>query len=129
MRLADARQSYYDFSQKASDIVRQLGFAGIALIWLFKTDVDGRWTVPVGLLPAVVCIVTGLAFDLLHYVVAAVIWGAYARRKEKTLGEAEEFKADSRLNWPSLFFYYGKIAAMVTAYVIFIIPFVVCRLR
>jgi len=42
MKLAQARGHYEYFSGKASDISRQLGFAGIALIWVFKTQVEDQ---------------------------------------------------------------------------------------
>ncbi len=38
MKLSDYRETYYEFSGKLSDVSRQLSFAGIALIWLFKLD-------------------------------------------------------------------------------------------
>ena len=41
MKLKDAREIYYFYSGKTSDLVRQLGLAGIAVIWLFKYDVQG----------------------------------------------------------------------------------------
>lgn len=41
MKLKDAREHYYFYSGKTSDLVRQLGLAGIAVIWLFKSDVQG----------------------------------------------------------------------------------------
>jgi hypothetical protein len=34
----DYRKTSYEFSGKASDASRQLAFAAIAVIWLFKTD-------------------------------------------------------------------------------------------
>jgi hypothetical protein len=45
------RQDFYDFSGKASDASRQLAFAAIAVIWLFKTDTtSGQPTIPHGLI-------------------------------------------------------------------------------
>jgi len=41
MKLKDAREIYYFYSGKTSDLVRQLGLAGIAVIWLFKYDAQG----------------------------------------------------------------------------------------
>jgi hypothetical protein len=36
--VADYQKDSYEFSGKASEISRQLAFAAIAVIWLFKTD-------------------------------------------------------------------------------------------
>lgn len=46
MKLQDVRSTYYELSGKTSDLVRQLGFAGIALIWLFRTDLAGQPRIP-----------------------------------------------------------------------------------
>lgn len=128
MRLSDVRQTYYDHSGKASEIVRQLGFAGIALVWLFKTGADGRWLVPRDLLPAAVCIAIGLSLDLLHYFVGAVVWGVYGRYRERCgTSEDEEFLVHPKLNWPANVFYFGKITFILVAYIVFIIPFFICR--
>lgn len=35
MTLSDYLASYYELSGKASDVSRQLAFAGIAVIWVF----------------------------------------------------------------------------------------------
>jgi len=44
MNLQDYRDDFYTYSGKASDISRQLAFAGIAIIWIFKKEVPA--TVP-----------------------------------------------------------------------------------
>lgn len=38
MKLQDYRQKFYDQAEKTSDVVRNLGFAGIAIIWVFKIE-------------------------------------------------------------------------------------------
>ena len=83
MKLEDARENYYYYSQKTSEIVRQLGFAGIAVIWVFKTEVEGKIVVPPELLSAGKLIVIGLGFDLLHYVAGTLAWGVFNGIKER----------------------------------------------
>lgn len=90
MQLKDTRESYQFFSGKASEIVRQLGFAGIAVIWVFKVTVGDRQVVPPELLPAGILLVSGLTLDLLHYVTGTLIWGVYNRSKEKQLNAESE---------------------------------------
>lgn len=90
MKLEDTRESYQFFSGKASEIVRQLGFAGIAVIWVFKVTVGDRQVVPPELLPAGILLVSGLTLDLLHYVIGTLIWGIYNRSKEKQLNAETE---------------------------------------
>lgn len=117
MKLQDVREAYYSNTGKLSDIVRQLAFAGIAIVWIFKTDVGGRPTVPPDLISAAILLVSGLTLDLLHYVAGSLIWGIYNRVKERGgQGEDADFKAPAQLNWPLLFFFWSKTAVMALAY-------------
>jgi hypothetical protein len=80
----DYRKDFYEFSAKASDITRQLAFAAIAVIWLFKTDTTtGQITIPPDLIWPGILIVAALAADLLQYVAASLIWGGYAYYLER----------------------------------------------
>lgn len=128
MKLKDARENYYYYSQKTSEIVRQLGFAGIALVWVFKNDVEGRQTVPSELLPAALLIVIGLGVDLLQYVAGSLIWGIYNGLKERAeTKEGTEFLAPRPINWPTLVLFWVKTIMMIFAY-IYILRFLVYRL-
>ena len=118
MRLSDVRAAYGEYSGKASDIARQLGFAGIALIWLFRTEVAGQPQIPDALLAPGLMIVIALTFDLLQYVSGAIVWSAYNRRAERQgRSQEEEFEAPPAMNWPALFFFWGKVAFLALAYV------------
>ena len=128
MKLENVRENYQYFSQKTSEIVRQLGFAGIAVVWIFKTDVAGRPVVPAELMPAAKLIVIGLGLDLLHYVIGTLVWGIYTGIKERA-GTKEEtkFMAPRPINWATLLFFWAKIIVMVIAY-IYILRFLASRL-
>jgi hypothetical protein len=117
MKPEDVRSAYKDYTGKASDIVRQLGFAGIALIWLFRTDVGGKPVVTEELFRAGFLIIVALACDLLQYVAGSLVWGIYNRRIERDgYPEDENFTASRRLNWPTLMFFWGKIVCIAAAY-------------
>lgn len=117
MKLKESREIYYFNSGKASDIVRQLALAGIALIWIFKTDIAGQPRLPTELVWPAILIVIGLGIDLLQYVVASIIWGTFGRQKEKSgVGIEEEFEAPRELNWPGLVFYGAKVSVIGLAY-------------
>lgn len=117
MNLEDSRNNYSYFSSETSRIVRQLGFAGIGIIWLFKTNVDGRQTIPFELVKPALIITVGLALDLLHYIAGTIVWGAFNRYQEKAgINEEEEFLAPKQINWPGNTFFWLKIIAMVVAY-------------
>ncbi|WP_349792730.1 hypothetical protein ABQY74_020375 [Xanthomonas sp. WHRI 7064] len=116
MNLKGALDNYYYHSGKASDIVRQLALGAIAIIWLFQTTDGGARVLPAALFLPLKLIVGALAADLLQYVVAGFLWGAFHRSKEKKLGENDAFKAPRTINWPAILFYYDKVALVVLAY-------------
>ncbi|HSU16310.1 hypothetical protein [Longimicrobium sp.] len=116
--LAEARESYYTLSGKASDAVRQLGFAGIAVIWVFKSETRGAVSVPDALLLPGLLTVAGLFLDLLQYVFATVLWSTFIRRRERagTL-PGDLITAPPSINWPANTCFYLKIALILAAYV------------
>lgn len=117
MKLKDARENYYFYSGKTSDLVRQLGLAGIAVIWIFKYEVQGIPKVPEALALPLVLIVLGLALDLLQYAVATSIWGIFQRQKEKNgVGEDTDFLAPKQFNWPTIAFFVLKVLSIIAAY-------------
>lgn len=73
--------SYY--TQKAGDLSRQLGLAGIAVIWLFKISSDqGNLTIQSPLLPEklylpLILIIASLTLDSIQYLIGIFGWGNY----------------------------------------------------
>ncbi len=119
MKLKDARDLYYFYSGKTSDLIRQLGLAGIAVIWIFKFEAQGTPKIPQALALPLVLIVIGLAFDLLQYAIATSVWGIFQRRKELSgIGEDAEFKVPRQFNWPTIALFLAKVLAIVAAYVL-----------
>lgn len=117
MKLRDALQNYYDYSGKASDIIRQLGLGGIAIIWIFRIESSSMLAIPKSLFLPLKLIVLGLAFDLLQYAISALVWSIFHRRKEQTnISEEHNFKAPSAINWPAIFFFYSKTLLILFAY-------------
>jgi hypothetical protein len=121
MNLKDAREYYYALSGKASDAARQLAFAGIAVIWVFKADAGpGKLGVPQGLHWAGLCLVVSLALDLLQYAIGSAVWASFHRLQEQkdAIAADTEFEAPRWLNWPALAFFWGKIGAVGIAYIL-----------
>lgn len=117
MKLEDYRKKYYEASAKTSELVRQLGFVGIAVIWIFREEVNGKVALPPQLSRAGILITIALAFDLLHYASRTLIWGVYTWWKEKQgIGRDKDFKAPRQINWLAIFFFTTKTLAMVWAY-------------
>jgi hypothetical protein len=83
MKLKDCREAYESSSGKASDLVRYLGFAGIALIWVFKMDRGGVPVLSSELYLPAALIAAGLTADLLQYVAHGVTYWVVFRCKEK----------------------------------------------
>lgn len=114
MEPRDARENYYFYSGKASDVVRQLGLAAIAVVWVFKTEQAGVAVVPEPLLVAAKWAVLALALDFLQYLYGAAAWGILHRVKERQ--KAAKYQAPALLNWPTAVMFWGKAVAMAVSY-------------
>lgn len=117
MKLKDAREAYDTFSWKASDIARQLGFAGLAIVWLSAIQGEEGARLPHRLALATGLIVTSLALDLLQYLYGSVAWGIFHRYKELSgVGEDKEFTAPAKINWPTNGLFWLKQLPVLGAY-------------
>lgn len=122
MKLSEFRKDFDYYSGKASDNVRQLAFAGIAVAWIFRQGSDGiKLSTP--LVWAIFLFIVALGLDLLHYVVGARIWRKFVEDEEKKIpddaeGEANDpdIEADPNLNKPLFGFYNAKIGAIFFGY-------------
>lgn len=118
MKLKDCRESYYYNSGKASDISRQLAFAGLALVWAFRVGSADAAIVPRDMRWAAILLVIGLALDFLQYIVATMVWGVYHRLKEKrATSENQDFLAPRAINYPANTCFFLKQIAVFAAYV------------
>lgn len=71
MNLKEIRNAYESVSGALSSVVRQVNFAGIAIIWIFvkdKHDVDPL------LLDSSLFIVISMVLDVIQYFLSTVIW-------------------------------------------------------
>jgi hypothetical protein len=76
-KLSQYWENFEEYTGKASDVTRQLSFAGIAVVWLLRTGGGGSLPIPSALLLPLALFVWSLSFDLLQYVVASVVWGSF----------------------------------------------------
>jgi hypothetical protein len=82
---------------------RQLGFAGIALLWLFKVNKGGFYQLPHDLYWPAILLITGLGFDLIQYVLTSIMWGLFFRfeeKKRKSVDEDPDIEAPKYFPWP-----------------------------
>lgn len=123
MLLSKYRETYYFYSGKASDIARQLAFAGIALVWIFKKEIDSIPKIPEQLIIPSALLALTLTFDLLQYIYGSAIWGGFQRYHEKRkTGEEKDpdLTAPPWINWPTLAFFWAKLAFVLAAYFLII---------
>jgi hypothetical protein len=129
MKLEDARSAYEALSGKASDIVRQLSLAAVALVWVFKTGTGTSFVLEPRLRKGIAFVFAALFLDLLQYLVGTATWHIYFRHKERTqTGAEDEFRAPSRINWPTWTLFWMKAAAMLISYGWFILPFLIGKI-
>jgi len=119
----EVKAAYEALSGKASEIVRQLSLAGVALIWIFKTGTASSPVLEVQLLRAALFIFLALSLDLLQYLLGTLTWHRYFLYKEKQeTPPTAKFEAPSWINWPTWTLFWLKAACMLAAYS-FILPF------
>jgi len=130
MKLEEAQDTYERRTARLSEIVRQLNFAGIAVIWLFRSgDKTGGIPYNDALLWPLGLFIISAAFDLLQFAYASAAWGIFSRHQEKKLNERnakikdpnvepddEIDDAPGAINWVSNFFFWGKAILTVVGY-------------
>jgi len=120
MKLSDAYTYYEFFSGKASELARQLAFAGIAVIWVFRrAPPNEETTIPAALFAPGFYFCLALAFDLLHYVAGTIAWGRFHRYHEVRLakpGADPTIDAPRYINWAQSTFFSLKLAAVAAGY-------------
>lgn len=117
MKLHEIRTAYEGYSGKLSNVNRQLAYAGIALIWIFRISNNGKTTIPDGMLIPVLLFVISFLLDILQLLFQSLFWYFYYFYKR-----CKKFKENSEVNepeWPNLFFWLLlvlKVIALIAAY-------------
>lgn len=116
------KADYYYFTGKASEIVRSLSLAGIAVVWIFKVSGE-KVTLAHELLYTLKWFITALALDLLQYVIGSLIWYFYymyleEKIKRKIIEPDEDVKAPQVLPIIINIIFILKITATVVAYIV-----------
>jgi hypothetical protein len=122
VKLADVRTEYYQQTATASVLARQLAYAGIAAVWVFKVGAGSTLRVPAALLPAAVCFAIALLlFDGLQYAAAGHLWRRHYFKSEQGLTglrrDDEDVPVPATINrWPTGL-YYVKQTAVIIGYI------------
>ena len=116
IKLSKIQDEYYMRSGKASDVARQLAFAGVAIIWIFR--ISGTNTIPEIFYIPLLIFAVGFAIDLLQYFYSSFVFGVVV-----IWGEIYKMKMDTELSIPPFFswittiLFVIKIVALVIGYV------------
>lgn len=120
MKLSEIRKDYEELSSLLSKYNRQLAFAGIGIVWLFRTtDKTGNTSIDSGMLMPVFCFVISFAFDLFQYLWLSLAWYIYYYWGRKCKGKAEEDEM-CEPEWPNVIawlMYVLKVIALIAAYI------------
>ena len=125
MKLKQYQAAYYESSGQVSSIVRQLAFAGLAVVWIFRVNTSvGEQLDPLHIVPAG-AFVLSLVFDLFQYITATCVWGIRQWRIERQHYRTflkEGYRPDTqyyhkgRLKWPQFGFFWLKIVTVLVGH-------------
>ena len=118
-----------EFRDKTGDIARQLAFAGLATVWLFRLEHSDTGLLPLNLVIPAFLLVLTLALDLLEHVSGTLIWSI----KPSLIMDKECYKCwwfrilfsldhlpDGSIHFvsrPVRIFFWMKVLSLISAYV------------
>lgn len=118
MKLKDFRKDAHEFTSKLSDINRNLAFAGIAIIWIFKVEINESISLPNKFLLPLLLVLLSLVIDLIQYLYLSIIWTHFHRSKEREkINDEEEIKAPKSYSNIAYFLFYGKVFFNMAGYI------------
>ena len=118
MNLREGWAHYERHTGKASDVARQLAFAGLGLVWLLRdSNSDTSHLIPNELVNPSGCILLALVFDLAQYTVASTKWYRFLRKRERVgCGQDDELHVPERMLRSVDRLWLAKIASLGVAY-------------
>lgn len=119
MKIYKMRSAFYEASDKASELSRQLAFAGIAVIWVLKVGNDsGGIPFSNELNTPLYYFVAALALDLMQYIYKTVAWGVLNHFNWKKYQNNDvDIKVSEKINWPTNLLFWSKVIAIGVGYV------------
>lgn len=108
MTLKEIRDDYVRYSTNVSELSRNLAYAGIGIVWIFKQSSTGdedvstfMSSIPCELKWPLILFIVVLILDLCQYVIQTAIWYPYyAKHKELHKNEKED---DVNLQEPEIY--------------------------
>lgn len=121
MKLSDYKEDYYLFSGKVSDLTRQMAFAGIAIIWVFKKTLEGQFIIEDELVWPATLISLSLLFDISQYIYQTIVWGIFFNKYEKKgTKQDDDILAPRCMNYPANVLFWLKVILLLISYVMII---------
>jgi len=117
MKLRDLVKDLKDFTEKLSNVNRQIAFAGIAIIWIFRIEEGTSTSISKELILPIILLIAALAFDLIQFLFSSIAWKVYLWKKEQTTKSEDDFRVPSWISNISYFgFFFPKVIFTITAY-------------
>lgn len=127
MTLKEIRDDYVRYSANVSELSRNLSYAGIGIVWIFKHSSNSEEdvstfmsSIPSELKWPLILFIAVLILDLFQYVIQTAIWYPYyVKHKEQHKNEKED---DVNLHEPEIYsaipwcFWLFKLIIVVVAY-------------
>jgi hypothetical protein len=119
VKIRKIREDFEATTKTVSDLVRQLAFAGIAVIWVIRVgdDAGGIRQSLEPLFPSLLLFVVALAFDFAQYVFRALtLFFANIFFWTKYRNEEQDVLYSGWLNLLPYLFFFGKAVCLIVAY-------------
>jgi hypothetical protein len=111
-KLSEVEKAKLDTTGKASDVARQLAFAGFAVVWLLKANTARP--IDEEMLPAVALLAGALFCDALQYIICSLIWTIfYNYQFDKHKSDDAEVDIPGPINWPGYALFWSKLMLLL----------------
>jgi hypothetical protein len=121
MTLDDLWSDVHAVTAKLSDVSRQAAYAGLAVVWIFKTGDPSKYHLARTLLWAGALFALALAFDIAQYAYAVVRKWRNARQEETLRGvdyKGRSITLPKEINYVPYALFALKVAIVALGYVI-----------
>ncbi len=121
MTLDDLWADVRELTAKLSDVTRTAAYAGLGVIWIFKTGDSAQYRLDRSLLLAGALLAFALALDVLQYAVTVALRWWHARAEERARGvdyRGKDIDLPARLNRAPYALFALKVALVGAGYVV-----------
>ncbi len=121
MTLDDLWTDVRELTGKLSDVARTAAYAGLGVIWIFKTGDGAQYRLDRSLLLAGALLALALALDLLQYAVTVALRWRHARAEERVRGvdyHGKDITLPAGINRAPYGLFAFKVALVAAGYVV-----------